>query len=636
MGNRCSRYIARQLVSVTTMTVAFPFSARFLAPHLEQKTRPIIITMGFLRAILPFIFSFMGSAIGRQLTFNTYNYANYRWKPVQSVMNFHQNEGVYQDTILDPELQYWAHQIAVAIGHGKDPMETRNKLHGLAFEIIGTGRGGYAVYRQKSSESNKVFLLHVTPYGPSILDEMPRYVVLERRRLYYTSPVQGTMLRTNTTAGDGVILDAALPCEECIYGFTYSGAFFKPQEWAALTGRFEEELAAYTVACKRLGTVKARSRSPDALDGPPSDLASLKTFIRSGHISKKVRKDKRRWNEIQAEVRKMSNIVQRYQKRGLAPKRVILYLEGLDCSGKSSTGGLICQALETCGYGVRTAQHNRPPTPEQRAKPWMDRIRFEYPEDVYSFGEEIPEYAALVWDRGPAGDFVYGKLDELTLAEKLKRYEEFRTYDASCRENGVMFCKLLFVTDRDSIASTLGKRLAHKKIAQDLRTWLDANSVEHFREGLQQIELHIDPTDFVAFNRYKENLARFTEFARNTDNVGHVGLQQNSTIGYSNPWNVVNTSKRHPARLSLLRAFEKQLIRYTTAPKNRIHAADDLLGFFALNPFDDPVMRPVPSNYVEDRDHGISFRAVLQSMLLVLLFYFYAYITWKFDIHEYA
>jgi hypothetical protein len=35
----------------------------------------------------------------------------------------------------------------------------------------------------------------------------------------------------------------------------------------------------------------------------------------------------------------------------------------------------------------------------------MDRCRFEYPEDVYEPGERVPEYSALVWDRGPAGDF---------------------------------------------------------------------------------------------------------------------------------------------------------------------------------------------------------------------------------------
>jgi len=49
-----------------------------------------------------------------------------------------------------------------------------------------------------------------------------------------------------------------------------------------------------------------------------------------------------------------------------APKGVILYFEGLDCSGKSSTGGLVQAALEQAGYEVGMRQYNRPPTAEQR------------------------------------------------------------------------------------------------------------------------------------------------------------------------------------------------------------------------------------------------------------------------------
>ncbi len=52
--------------------------------------------------------------------------------------------------------------------------------------------------------------------------------------------------------------------------------------------------------------------------------------------------------------------------RPRAPKGVILYFEGLDCSGKSSTGGLVQAALEKAGYEVGMRQYNRPPTAEQR------------------------------------------------------------------------------------------------------------------------------------------------------------------------------------------------------------------------------------------------------------------------------
>lgn len=319
---------------------------------------------------------------------------------------------------------------------------------------------------------------------------MPRFIILERRRDYYVDQLKDK--------SDAIILDAATPRDAHVKGFTYSGAFFQSQEWASLMRRFNRELEAYSNACRIMGTYRLPStrRNPQEtrIPFPPVDLPSLKAFIRSGNQKREQRRDDKRWRQIEKEVVKMSKLVKKFQNESKAPTRVILYLEGLDCAGKSSTGMLICQALQRCGYSVSIAQHNRPPTPEQREKPWMDRIRFEYPDDLYD--EEMPDYASVVWDRGPAGDFVYGGLQELPLDQKLKRYEEFRAYDYTCRSQGVLFCKVMFVTDRDSIAATLGKRLAHKKIVQDLRTWLDANSREHAYEGLTAIEAHIDPTDF--------------------------------------------------------------------------------------------------------------------------------------------
>jgi polyphosphate kinase 2 (PPK2 family) len=125
------------------------------------------------------------------------------------------------------------------------------------------------------------------------------------------------------------------------------------------------------------------------------------SVVEGGRQNRKQRRDDNRFEEIDAQVRKMAQIVAKYQKQRKAPTQVILYLEGLDCAGKSSTGMLICQALEMCGYSVSVAQHNRPPTPERKAKPWTDRIRFEYPSDMYSDGNDDTAYSSLVWDRGP-------------------------------------------------------------------------------------------------------------------------------------------------------------------------------------------------------------------------------------------
>ncbi len=324
---------------------------------------------------------------------------------------------------------------------------------------------------------------------------------------------------------------------------------------------YDKQLAAYEYACKKLPIVSKNTRH----GGPPRDLPTLKKFLEAGKRRRKQRKNKREFNELQKVVSSVAKeilaLMKKEKKRGeggdrLAPKGVILYFEGLDCSGKSSTGGLVQAALEQSGYEVGMRQYNRPPTREQRMRPWMDR--FEVPggssvldltpdDDQDGDGEHI----GLVWDRGPAGDFVYGNLNELPPEEKKKRYDEFMAFDRECRENDILFLKLFFITNRDSIAKTLGKRLAQKKMARDLTTWLQAcrsrGEVDDVSlEGLEAISAHIDPTDFIAFNCYERNLRIFSNFVMNTDSD-------------ENPWVVVNTGDRYAARKALMASFREHL-----------------------------------------------------------------------------
>lgn len=70
--------------------------------------------------------------------------------------------------------------------------------------------------------------------------------------------------------------------------------------------------------------------------------------------------------------------------------------------------------------------------------------RFEVPGSSSNFGLEMSgsdgesaddKRIALVWDRGPAGDFVYGGLNDLPAEEKKRRYEEFIAFDERVRDN---------------------------------------------------------------------------------------------------------------------------------------------------------------------------------------------------------
>lgn len=96
----------------------------------------------------------------------------------------------------------------------------------------------------------------------------------------------------------------------------------------------------------------------------------------------------------------------------------------------------------------------------------------------------------------------------------------------------------------------------------------------------------------------------------------------------------MNTSERHPARLNIMKAFQQQLTRFSTSPFDRVAAFNELATLFGREIEDDVITRPVPSNIVDEQEHGLSIRAVAQSMVLLLLLYAYAYQTWNFNIED--
>jgi len=586
IGNRVSRMLARTFVDLIVLFLVMPatsyiFQHKWLPPDAWHPIT-LFVLLGVLRACAPYAASFQGSRVGRVLTRAFFNSSKHRWRPIQHVdeLNLLSDDCMEKDEISQTaDLARLAKLVAKALGKaqeiGKDGMEgTREALKSEGFLQIGAGSGGYAVYecqrrvfsRETTAEGESMtILLHVTPYGPSILDVMPRYIVLE---------FEDSVDRRNNWSE--FISKKIVEGPPVVEGYSYNGAFFSPHHFAEMKQMYDKQLLAYDSACKTM--CKPRTgRSPN----PPADLLSLKAFLAEGKLGRTRRKNAREGRQLQAGVSKVARELKTMMSLSKgpdacrAPRGVILYFEGLDCAGKSSTGGLVEQALQQAGYHVEMRQYNRPPTAEQKLRPWMDR--FEVPQTssvalavVDGSGEEEDaaatmnqlqkcvdhNHSALTWDRGPAGDFVYNpEYRAMGQDERREKYREFLAFDRWCFENRILFLKLLFVTNRDSIASTLGKRLAQKKMARDLHTWLKASRGGESDyggigfEGLDEIELHIDPTDFIAFNAYQTNLRIFTNFALNTDNP-------------ENPWVVVNTTDRYNARKQLLHAFRVKLERF--------------------------------------------------------------------------
>lgn len=597
MGNRCSRYFARHFMDWLTTTVLLPAVVLLIEAHVLEKREwwaaYVLPAFGVLRALAPFAASFQGSRAGRALTAKTFHAAGDKWMTSMRIndVNLLSDDCCEHDEISTTDqnsdlvevAKELAKTLAAARREADDDLFSSCFVERMAkgnFHMVGSGSGGYSVYAY--GEHKLRLMVHVTPYGPSIFDELPRYVVLERES---SCDTRGSWSSTLSRFQYGCPV---------VEGYCYKGAFFSKYHFAIMKKKYDQQLELYQSACRIMCSAKQKTGSTPI---PPTDLLSLKQFLALGKKSKKVKeaaaceKELKKLEESLTRVikEKMSKIsfhrgpvthddeeegrlpASTERLRSTAPPRIIFYFEGLDCVGKSSTGRLVLAALESAGYEVSLRQYNRPATPEQLAKPWMDRFKTPFsPEasrDDLGYqspgrdGEDeppkAPNYQALVWDRGPAGDFVYGNLTHASESTKRERYLEFLEFDERCMDQNILFCKLLFIADRDSIAKTLGKRLAHSQICKDLHNWLDSSVGRQIdREGLSEIDSHIDPSDFVAFNSYHKNLEAFTTFAKNTDTRPHAAL--------TNPWLVINTSDRHPARVELLTMFSGELERFAS------------------------------------------------------------------------
>lgn len=300
--------------------------------------------------------------------------------------------------------------------------------------------------------------------------------------------------------------------------------------------------------------------------------ASLKKFLDTGELRRKQKREKSDHHQLQACVAKVTKQLQSMlanTKGCTAPQGVILYLEGLNCAKKASTGGLIQQALDDAGYRVEKKHYNRPPTENEKSQPWMSRFKLPDTLPAPTDGGESGgmdgdgksnengctehNHVAVVWNSGPAGSFVYDSLAEASDEEKSDRYREFKEFDHRCFKNNILVMKLYVVTTRDAIARRMGKHLGKEKVMQDLKAWLKASYGDQKAEDVMaRLDLKIvknDREDFEAYNMYQSNLHTFTDFALNTDSD-------------HNPWIVVDTANEVAAGEDVLQVFSTRLNAY--------------------------------------------------------------------------
>lgn len=377
VGNRVFRLLTRKLVDSFAAYVVIPLCIVMLENGMLNKDTfqlpSVLIVLGVLRMVGSYLASFQGSKFGRHLTRAAFHSFDDRWMPVMRINDVNLcssdcNEG--DEISPNAELVVLAKKVAVILGKaGSSPFTTAQFLQEAGFHQAGSGGGGYSVYHYKTGVfSSAPVYIHMTPYGPSLLDELPKYVVLER---------ETGGAHTHQRSWYQYFFGDSLDHPEAIEGYCYKGAFFSPAQFACMKERYNEELSAYENACTIMCSAESQQQAT-----PPTDLISLKGFLEMGKSEKMQRKHKLRLDELEDVVEHLSEEIKKKMSTKVgtngdmkckAPAGVIVYLEGLDCAGKSSSSGMVLQALQRAGYNVDVRRHNKPPTEAQKKQPWMAR-----------------------------------------------------------------------------------------------------------------------------------------------------------------------------------------------------------------------------------------------------------------------
>mmetsp|Transcript_28893 Transcript_28893/g.48498 ORF Transcript_28893/g.48498 Transcript_28893/m.48498 type:complete len:544 (-) Transcript_28893:13-1644(-) len=316
--NRCARALARDAVDIFSefilLPVIFFLIDRQLVDHLHWHQAWVIIIMGIVRAVAPFMASFQGSRFGRFLTKSFFDASNDRWMPTMRINDVNMTTGdcvEYEEAgtaKFNADLvllaKKFAGELSKDLESGENaPHHSSPHLEAAHFHIFGRGSGGYCVYRYQPPGISKTFslygvLIHVTPYGPSIYDELPRYVVLEHRDVMDT---RGTWSHLAAQ----YLYDEP----EILEGYCFKGAYFTKYHFASMRDKYDEVMQAYTQSCKYLCS-RDGMKSHQKQEVPPTDLLSLKTFIEYGKPMKKQRKHIRAYKELQHVVDHLAHTIQ--------------------------------------------------------------------------------------------------------------------------------------------------------------------------------------------------------------------------------------------------------------------------------------------------------------------------------------
>ncbi|MCC7383513.1 MAG: hypothetical protein IT384_16865 [Deltaproteobacteria bacterium] len=279
----------------------------------------------------------------------------------------------------------------------------------------------------------------------------------------------------------------------------------------------------------------------------PTDFDSLKAFIEDGKSEKAQEKEAAEDAEIAAQLAGLTLKLESLANSGLAPRGVIVYVDGPDGAGKSSTGAILMRALEDAGYSTGSVSF-KAPTEAERKQHWLQRFR--------DHGVPGGDQGAMFWDRGPGGDTVYAPRTPEQVASMAK---ELKALERELAADGILLFKLHLWAEPEKQAATFGKRFARQTAASRIGDELAKKHrlTPSVASSLEAIRDKIDGDDLRALVQFPEVQRKFLRFSKLT------GAK------------VIDATKRHEARLEVIDTFGAQLDAFAKAQKKAPRARSE-------------------------------------------------------------
>ena len=129
--------------------------------------------------------------------------------------------------------------------------------------------------------------------------------------------------------------------DQTLTNIHFGNILIRDDHWALLVNRFNKEIERY----KRAVQINNKRSGPDKHPAPTDSL---------GDEKKRRRKKAKQAAEIEAKLSVLGRKIKHTMNKGNGPKKIIIYSDGPDAAGKSSTGAVVLEALKQADYKTRT------------------------------------------------------------------------------------------------------------------------------------------------------------------------------------------------------------------------------------------------------------------------------------------